>query len=147
MSLGSLLTCCERRDFEPRGDGQAEETPNFPPASQVCGVGINFRADKSGALFVSSLIPGGPAARTGSVMVGDILFEVDGQNVHRSTLSHVSKHLLGPNGSVAKVMFLRGGYKVQVDIPRAPVPSLMSVQRVQTPRSPGDPSKSPTEPE
>jgi len=97
-------------------------------ASQVCGVGINFRADKSGALFVSSLIPGGashfpqtcsrrerpqarsrclllgifhpsiprsascsqrfeslahrmiacagPASKTGSVKVGDVLYEV-----------------------------------------------------------------------
>ena len=101
----------------------------------------------------------GPASKSGSVTVGDILYEVDGQNgmlndfvalssvlsrhdaafwqpyltqhacsdvgfiqrwnadvkrvnqttVHRSTLSHVSKHLLGPNGSVAKVSFLRGG--------------------------------------
>ena len=31
------------------------------------------------------------------------------ETVHRSTLSHVSKHLLGPQGSLAKVTFLRGG--------------------------------------
>ena len=49
--------------------------------------------------------------------------------MHRSTLNLVSQHLLGPNGSIARVVFLRAGYRVLVEIERAPVPLLMSIKR------------------
>ena len=57
MSLGTLFLCCERRNGEDADEGNGAE--EVPVSQATCGVGINFRADKSGALFVSSLIPGG----------------------------------------------------------------------------------------
>jgi hypothetical protein len=37
--------------------------------AEKCGVGITFVEDQEGALVVKSLVPGGPAARSGNVMV------------------------------------------------------------------------------
>eukprot|EP00293_Proteomonas_sulcata_P014459 CAMPEP_0184308264 /NCGR_PEP_ID=MMETSP1049-20130417/16766_1 /TAXON_ID=77928 /ORGANISM="Proteomonas sulcata, Strain CCMP704" /LENGTH=121 /DNA_ID=CAMNT_0026620911 /DNA_START=295 /DNA_END=660 /DNA_ORIENTATION=+ len=46
-------------------------------ADAICGIGINFRIDKSGVLYVSSIVAGGPASKTGIVRVGDALYEID----------------------------------------------------------------------
>mmetsp|Transcript_52213 Transcript_52213/g.123612 ORF Transcript_52213/g.123612 Transcript_52213/m.123612 type:complete len:160 (-) Transcript_52213:265-744(-) len=140
--LSQWFGCCERREFE---DAPAKEqtTPRLAPSNgaagglisphltqSLCGVGINFRADTTGALFVSSLTPDGPAAQKGEVMVNDILAEVDGKSVHRSPLSHISKYLLGPEHTTARIKFLRNGNIVAVEIERAPVASLLCVRRI-----------------
>ena len=63
-------------------------------------------------------------------MVGDVLAEVDGKSVYRSPLSHISKYLLGPENTTAKVTFIRAGKLVEVSIVRAPVASLLCVRRI-----------------
>ena len=45
-------------------------------AEKMCGVGITFVEDVNGALYVKSLVPGGSAAESGQVQVGDVLMEV-----------------------------------------------------------------------
>mmetsp|Transcript_20763 Transcript_20763/g.49269 ORF Transcript_20763/g.49269 Transcript_20763/m.49269 type:complete len:138 (+) Transcript_20763:159-572(+) len=122
--FGNLFACCDRRQ-DNLVTTESGGVKTISGASQLCGVGINFRADKTGALCVSSLIPGGPASRSGSVMVGDVLYDVDGKIVYRTELSNVSQNLLGPADSVVKVGFLRGGYQINVDIRRAPLPANM----------------------
>lgn len=133
--MNAWFGCCESRD-NPFAV-QNRQTADKPPSEQrdierraVCGVGINFRADKSGALFVSSLIPDGPADRTNQVELGDVLFEVDGRPVHRASLGHVSSHLLGPSDSKVIVCFLRNDKKVLVTITRQAIPNLMTVNRI-----------------
>mmetsp|Transcript_27304 Transcript_27304/g.54947 ORF Transcript_27304/g.54947 Transcript_27304/m.54947 type:complete len:135 (+) Transcript_27304:92-496(+) len=127
-----MFACCDCRD-----GSRADEKPtgnirsvgqNGAPTS-LCGIGVNFRADGTGALLVASLIPGGPAEKTGVVLPNDVLYEVDGKNVYRSPLSTVSSNLLGPKDSTVRVVFLRNAEQVQVNIVRAPVPNLMSVQK------------------
>ncbi|EKX37797.1 hypothetical protein GUITHDRAFT_144763 [Guillardia theta CCMP2712] len=98
--------------------------------SRICGVGINFRADKTGALYVSSLVENGPADKTGKVRPGDVLYEVDGTVVYRSGLSQISKHLLGGDGTIVMVGFLREGKKVSVEIVRKPVQALMTIRHI-----------------
>ena len=44
---------------------------------KMCGVGITFVEDSNGALYVKSLVPGGSAAQSGQVQVGDVLIEVN----------------------------------------------------------------------
>jgi len=124
-------SCCENRDLKnpDMQRGERPPTDDMEPRA-VCGVGINFRADKTGALFVSSLIPDGPSDQTKQVEVGDVLFEVDGRPVHRASLGHVSSHLLGPPDSKVVVCFLRKGEMVNVTIARKPIPNLMSVNRL-----------------
>mmetsp|Transcript_4679 Transcript_4679/g.17030 ORF Transcript_4679/g.17030 Transcript_4679/m.17030 type:complete len:82 (-) Transcript_4679:162-407(-) len=67
--FASIFSCCDSRRT-----GEREVTAE----SRICGVGINFRADKTGALYVSSLVENGPADKTGKVRPGDVLYEVDG---------------------------------------------------------------------
>ena len=63
--MSGFFECCDCRDGKgfvvrdfrgPDGNHLVRDSPRDPG---ICGVGINFRADKSGALLVSSLIPGG----------------------------------------------------------------------------------------
>ncbi len=64
MNGFGFFECCDCRDGksfvkEHRGNDTANLLRESPRDPGICGVGINFRADKSGALLVSSLIPGG----------------------------------------------------------------------------------------
>jgi hypothetical protein len=109
----------------------------------LCGIGVNFRADRTGALVVSSLIEGGPAFKSGEVLVGDLLYEVDSKIVMRSPLSHVSASLLGPKGSGVNVVFLRNDQQVHVKLVRAPVLACMHARNMCTQRyKPASPPRS-----
>jgi len=44
--------------------------------SRMCGVGINFQSDATGALTVQSLVPRSPAAIDGQIKAGDLLEQV-----------------------------------------------------------------------
>jgi hypothetical protein len=86
-------------------------------AGRVTGIGIMFKTDMSGALYVSSVVPdgmkahldggimsvgwltfrifiAGPAHKAGNIMEGDVLFEVDGVNVYGQLTSQHSPNVL-----------------------------------------------------
>eukprot|EP00286_Rhodomonas_abbreviata_P009472 CAMPEP_0181330428 /NCGR_PEP_ID=MMETSP1101-20121128/23895_1 /TAXON_ID=46948 /ORGANISM="Rhodomonas abbreviata, Strain Caron Lab Isolate" /LENGTH=169 /DNA_ID=CAMNT_0023439685 /DNA_START=24 /DNA_END=530 /DNA_ORIENTATION=- len=143
-----MFACCDCRDGsqKDRPAGVIKTVGQNASPSSLCGIGVNFRADGTGALLVASLIPGGPAEKTGLVQPNDVLYEVDGKNVYRSPLSTVSSNLLGPNDSTVRVVFLRNAEQVQVSIVRAPVPNLMSVQKASPmPAQPAPPPPAPPE--
>ena len=56
-------------------------------AAKAVGIGIIFDAGESGAgpdgdgLVVNGLAPGGPAERSGKIVLGDLLCTVDGMDV------------------------------------------------------------------
>ncbi len=60
----------------------------------------------------------GPAFNSGEIQEGDILCEVDGHSVLRCRLSQVAAHLLGPEESNVKVVFLRGEERIVVSLVR-----------------------------
>jgi len=64
--------------------------------SRMCGVGINFQSDATGALTVQSLVPRSPAAIDGQIKAGDLLEQVDKERVFRSPMKRVAGLLLGP---------------------------------------------------
>ena len=74
---------------------------------KMCGVGITFIEDSNGALYVKSLVPGGSAAQSGQVQVGDVLVEVSEQNVYCSNPEQIGNLLLGTEGSEVQVAFKR----------------------------------------
>ena len=70
------------------------------PGETLVGVGIIFRSDSSGTLFVRQLQPGGPAEQCGQVHIGDAIVEVNGIDVFRKPISSFTKLMLGPPGTI-----------------------------------------------
>lgn len=112
----SVFACCrdslQGRKFDPNFYQNALD------AADICGIGIMFKSDMSGALFVSSVVPDGPAHKAGNIMEGDVLFEVDGVNVYRCPASQCASSLMGPRGSKVRICFLRRGTPIEVTMIR-----------------------------
>ena len=70
-----------------RGEMTPSETGCGADSSKAVGIGIIFDAGESGAgpggdgLVVNGLAPAGPAARSGKILLGDLLCTVDGMDV------------------------------------------------------------------
>jgi hypothetical protein len=76
-----------------------------PPPSRttdgaVCGVGLVLVPDRVGALVVSSVTDGGPAARTNLVRRGDVLKQIDGKDVYMWPMARVRPLIVGSAGSI-----------------------------------------------
>jgi len=88
----------------PAASAPPPPTLSGPPA----GVGIVFkesRRNSTTALVVKSLAPGGPAATSALIQVGDILLKVDGKEV--ATTEMASKLILGERGTKISMIFKR----------------------------------------
>ena len=88
----------------------AASAPPPPPtlSGPPAGVGIVFkesRRNSTTALVVKSLAPGGPAATSALIQVGDILLKVDGKEV--ATTEMASKLILGERGTKISMVFKR----------------------------------------
>lgn len=79
--------------------------------NQKAGVGIIFKCDLNDIIRVSSVVPDGPAARTGQVHVNDAVLEVDGKNVFRKPLVQWKHLVLGPFGSLVTFRLQNEGSK------------------------------------
>ncbi len=76
-----------------------------PPPSRttdgaVCGVGLVLVPDRVGALVVSSVTDGGPAAKTNLVRRGDVLKQIDGRDVYMWPMARVRPLIVGSAGSI-----------------------------------------------
>lgn len=69
--IGSVLTRLLTQD---KGAFQRVMTPGD---NNLCGVGINFKPDMTGALEVHSVVPGSPAAAETKIKQGDLLEQVN----------------------------------------------------------------------
>ena len=49
--------------------------------SGAADIGIDFRTDETGCFQITDMKPSGPAAVSGRVDLGDILYEIDGVKV------------------------------------------------------------------
>ena len=67
---------------------------------QGAGVGMIFQQTKlTGKMIVSGLAPGGPAALSGRVSLGDVIHAIDGVPVAGRSISEVVAMIKGPEGS------------------------------------------------
>ena len=94
LNAMSLFSCCDCREGSELRHARGSQNAIQGQPESLCGIGINFRADRTGALLVSSLIEGGPSHKSGEVRQGDVLYEVDKKVVLRSPLSHVNSGAL-----------------------------------------------------
>jgi C-terminal processing protease CtpA/Prc len=67
----------------------------------------------AGALYVKSLVPHGSAAKSKQIMIGDVLFEVNGNNVYCSNPAQIGNLLLGVENSQVELSFKRGSTEIQ----------------------------------
>jgi len=76
-----------------------QEAPS-PPTSgpKQCGIGCNINTNEHGELFVTKVIPGGPAAFSCNVAVEDVILCVDGVSVVGETVDDVKRRIVGPEG-------------------------------------------------
>mmetsp|Transcript_25308 Transcript_25308/g.83655 ORF Transcript_25308/g.83655 Transcript_25308/m.83655 type:complete len:434 (+) Transcript_25308:126-1427(+) len=78
------------------------------PGEELVGVGIIFRSDATGSLFVRQLQTGGPAELSREIEVGDCIVEVNGVDVFRKPISTFTKLILGAPGTIVTLGFKRG---------------------------------------
>ncbi|MDO4643944.1 MAG: S41 family peptidase [Cardiobacteriaceae bacterium] len=94
----------EYRDFEQQSDGQ------------YAGIGVVLDI-KAGSMRVVSAIEGSPAARAG-IQSGDIIAQVNGQNVSDLSLSETIRLLDGEAGTEVKLIIQRGDSIVEYTLLR-----------------------------
>ena len=102
MSINSLFSCCSGQDHAQIHTVRADVQDH-----NLCGVGINFKPDATGALAVHSLVAGSPASEDRHILPGDLLEQVDSQNVFRFSMDKVASRLLGPAGTQVVLTFQR----------------------------------------
>lgn len=94
---------------------------------QFEGVGIVLREGLDG-IEIAGLVNGGPAARCGNVIPGDILIEIDGKPVLSASYREVLEALKGEGGKEVSLCLKRSDELVRVDLKREKI--LMEDERV-----------------
>ena len=61
MDFFGLGACCSNRMLDREALSPQQLSSNGQPSPKMCGLGIAFKPDKRGNLFVKRLVPGGPA--------------------------------------------------------------------------------------
>lgn len=96
------------------GGGGVTEAKAMP-----AGIGISLSPIHSGGMLVANLVPGGPAALTGKVLMGDELLAVDGRLIAGSSIPDVIRLVLGPSGTqVMSSLALTVSHDWVVTLPR-----------------------------
>jgi hypothetical protein len=95
-------------------EGQGVSGPRVSLRNEIIGVGIALELD-SNAFKITSLVPNGPAARSGLLLPGDQLLAVqqdplgsgDGVPLEGLTLAEVVSMIRGPEGSLVGLLVAR----------------------------------------
>ncbi|AAP98506.1 carboxy-terminal proteinase precursor [Chlamydia pneumoniae TW-183] len=73
----------------------------------MCGIGVVLKEDIDGVV-VREIIPGGPAAKSGDLQLGDIIYRVDGKDIEHLSFRGVLDCLRGGHGSTVVLDIHRG---------------------------------------
>lgn len=84
---------------------------------EFSGVGVVFREDFDG-VYVSDLVPNGPAYKNGSIKVGDILVAVNHQGIEDMTFEQLLEVMKGQAGSKVTLGVKRNDQVVHIDLIR-----------------------------
>jgi S1-C subfamily serine protease len=80
------------------GGGAAGPSAAGLPSGQA-GLGLSFTLHESGYPLVQVVEPGGPAAQSGAVQPGDLIYSANGTHLAGMPLRDVIAALVGPAGS------------------------------------------------
>ena len=89
---------------------------------QLQGIGATITLRKQGVPTIVQTVPKSPAREAG-LRPGDVILQVDGQDVHGLSLPQLVQHIKGPAGSTVHLKVLRGDppKSVELDIQRAEI--------------------------
>ncbi|SPN73674.1 Tail-specific protease precursor,carboxy-terminal protease,C-terminal processing peptidase,Peptidase family S41 [Chlamydia serpentis] len=73
----------------------------------MCGIGVVLKEDIDGVI-VKEIVPGGPAAKSGDLQLGDIIYRVDNNNIESLSFRGVLDCLRGGPGSTVILDIHRG---------------------------------------
>ncbi|EKX35941.1 hypothetical protein GUITHDRAFT_117855 [Guillardia theta CCMP2712] len=68
-------------------------------AASDVGIGVGFTLDESANFVVTKLVPGGPAAESGQLQVGDILLSCNGLSLIDMSMKDLVSHIKGREGT------------------------------------------------
>jgi len=84
----------------------------------MCGIGVVLREGVDG-ITIQELIVGGPAEKSGRIMAGDTIVEVDGESVQGVSFARVLEIMKGKEGSKTVLGVVRSGNLSHVELTRA----------------------------
>jgi carboxyl-terminal processing protease len=90
-------------------------------AARLFGVGMQLALSKDKKVTVVAPITDTPAFKAG-IMSGDVVLEVDGEDIQALSLDQVVRKIRGPVGTKVTIKFLRRGERIQVPLVRAEIP-------------------------
>ena len=89
----------------------AMESSPEPLAVPVGQVGVGMRIQDDPPHKIISLVPGGPAARSGAIRVGDYLLAISDVEVRGLSAANIRSLIVGPDGSKVSLRFKRASTK------------------------------------
>ncbi|MEM8727261.1 MAG: S41 family peptidase [Chlamydiota bacterium] len=95
---------------------------------EFSGVGVVFRDDFDG-VYVTDLIPNGPASRSGKIQIGDLLIAVNDREVDGLTFERLLEVMKGKEGSKVTLWVKRRGKIIDVELIREKIS--MDDQRIR----------------
>jgi carboxyl-terminal processing protease len=96
------------------------EMSGFSGRFQGIGTQIETRDDR---IVITAPIEGSPAARAG-VQPGDVMLQVDGQDIAGLNVQQVAAKVRGPKGTSVTLLLLRGADRVELTIERDDIPNI-----------------------
>lgn len=84
---------------------------------EFSGVGVVFREDFDG-IYVTDLVPNGPASKSGNIQIGDLLVAVNYQGVDDLTFEQLLEMMKGKAGSKVTLGVKRSEQMIHVDLIR-----------------------------
>lgn len=83
----------------------------------MCGIGVILKEDIDG-IIVKEIISGGPAEKSGELLVGDIIYLVDGKNIENLPFKGVLDCLRGEQGSFVRLGIRRNQENKSIQLKR-----------------------------
>mmetsp|Transcript_26167 Transcript_26167/g.62437 ORF Transcript_26167/g.62437 Transcript_26167/m.62437 type:complete len:365 (-) Transcript_26167:318-1412(-) len=133
FSRGVTAPRFNRYHDEFNANGTLMTGPSPPMSSDArAGIGIVLERSEDGVVYIKRIAADGPAAREGTLQVGDVLLQVDGVPA-RGMGQELTNLIVGPPATVVALLIERDGQLVQADVRRAtPVASNVASSNFKT---------------
>lgn len=85
------------------------------------GIGVVLEQKPGGAVVIAKLMDGGPAAKSGQLLINDQIEAIDGKSLKDVSLNQVMEMIRGQNGSSVSLKVDRGNKTFDLSLKREPI--------------------------